>query len=200
MLVGHGSISTAGYRYGTPLGGTLSGALHDKLRDAGLAAGVKPSWESLQAIAPILASSGLSQTDACLLQAWLGGAHDLFDDDFGATSAALSAQQFCKLIDSNKPSAVEQAFSPLVRGVYGCTFRECAIDALAKIDPKAAELVESAGKAKAVASAKKQDEEAEADAKKARDKALSNIKLGTGAAVGIVLLVAGAVLALRLSK
>lgn len=194
MLTGHGAISTTGYLYGTQP--ALAGALHDKLLAAGLADGVKPSFETIQAIMPILANSGLDKTDACLLQAWLGGAHDLFDDDFGATSAALSAQQFCKLIDSNKPSSIEQAFSPLVRGVYGCTLRECAIDALEKIDAKAAALVLSAGKAKAKASAKKQDEEAEADAEKLREKVALPLKVG----VGTVLLVAGIVLALKLSK
>lgn len=187
-----GSIPPSGY--------SPAGTLYSKLRAAGLEAGLRPSWETLQAVAPILASSGLSQTDACLIQAWLGGAHDLFDGQFRYTSANLSAQQFCGLIDSNKPSSIEaEVLSPFVRGVYSCRFSECATDALAKIDAKAAELVLSAGKAKAKASAKRQDAEAEADAAKLRQEAFSAVGWGAGITVGTLLLVAGAVLAVKLA-
>ena len=183
-----------------PAGVVVDGTLYQKLRAAGLDAGLRPSWETIQAIAPIIAASGLSQTDACLIQAWLGGSHDLFDRQFRDTSAALSAQQFCGLIDSNKLSSIEaELFSPFVRGVHDCLVQECAIDALAKIDAKAAELVLSAGKAKAKASAKKQDAEAAADAAKLRDSALSAVGWGAGITVGTILLVAGVVLAIKLA-
>ena len=62
-----------------PAGVVPAGTLYQQLRAAGLDAGLRPSWETIQAIAPIIAASGLSQTDACLIQAWLGGAHDRAD-------------------------------------------------------------------------------------------------------------------------
>ena len=168
------------------------GVTYDKLRDAGLAYGLKPSGPEALAAGPILASSGLSARNACLLQAWLGGAHDARQggvnwqvggatigvEGFGFTAYELSAQAACGIPDPwfewSLPSIAD------------------ALDELRAIDGKAAELVESAGKAKAKASSKKQSQEAEADAEAIRQRALSAVSVG---AIGVGSVVALAAVA-----
>jgi hypothetical protein len=142
------------------------GQTYDKLKAAGLSYELKPNRDEAIASAQILADSGISELSACILQAWLGGAHDEKDPAFYATSQKLSAQWYC---------GDKVGFTDIVLGrdnVYYC------LGELAKIDSKAAELVESAAKAKAKASAKKQDAEAQADAQKIYNEALSAVGVG----------------------
>ncbi len=156
------------------------GQTYDKLKAAGISYGLKPSGSEAIASAQILADSGISELSACILQAWLGGAHDEKDPAFYATSQKLSAQWYC---------GDKIGFTDLLFGrdnVYYC------LGELSKIDSKAAELVESAAKAKAKASARKQDAEAEADAKRLRDAALSAVSVG---AIGVGTVVAVAAVA-----
>lgn len=150
------------------------GQTYDKLRAAGISYGLKPLGEEALAAGPILAESGLTQRSACLLQAWLGGAHDARDQQFAFTAYGLSAQAACGIenpwFEWSLPSVSD------------------ALNELRDLDNKAADLVESAGKAKAKASAKKQTAEAEADAEKLRQQALSAVSvgaIGTGTVVAL---------------
>jgi hypothetical protein len=168
------------------------GVTYDKLRAAGIDYGLKPA-NATGALQPLL-DSGISELSACILQAWLGGAHDGYDtgvsfqafgefwgdEGFGATSSKLSAQYYCKDKDT---------FFAKLLGHDSVSY---CLDELRQIDDKAAELVESAGNAKAKASAEKQDVEAEADAEKLRNQALSAVSVG---AIGIGTVVAVAVVA-----
>lgn len=173
-----GSKQNAG---NVPAGGSAPVSVYDQLKKAGLAAGLKPDGKTALAVAPILNASGISAEDACLLQAWLGGAHEQDDPQFSFVSWDLSAQAACGL---SKPWF----------GFFGHSVYD-ALASLAKFDAKAAELVKSCGEAKAKASAKKQTAEAEADAKKIGEQALSvvttsAIGVGTIAAVALVAYVA----------
>lgn len=155
------------------------GVTYDRLKAAGIDWGLKPA-NAAPALQPLL-DSGISELSACILQAWLGGAHDERDiGQFGATSVELSAQYYCK----DKASWWDRIAGN--DNVYTC------LNELRKVDPKAAELVQSAAEAKAKASAKKQDVEAEADAAKLREKALSAVSVG---AIGIGTVVAVAAVA-----
>lgn len=154
------------------------GKTFDKLREAGISYGLKPLGAEALAAGPILAASGLTARSACLLQAWLGGAHDAHDTQFAFTAYGLSAQAACGIDNPwfvwSLPSIAD------------------ALNELRDLDNKAADLVESAGKAKAKASAKKQNTEAEADAEKLRQQALSAVSVG---AIGIGTVVAVAAVA-----
>lgn len=168
------------------------GVTYDKLREAGISYGLKPSGPEALAAGPILAQSGLSSQSACLLQAWLGGAHDATDEGvsyqlFGATigwegssfiAYELSAQYACGISDT----------------LFGWSLPKMstAVDELRKIDAKAADLVDSAGKAKAKASYKRQTTEAQADAEKLGKQALSAVSVG---AIGVGTVVAVAAVA-----
>lgn len=159
------------------------GQTYDKLKAAGIAYGLKPDGAAAIAAGQILADSGISELSACVLQAWLGGAHDEEDTDFLATSSKLSAQYYCD---------EKISFTDNLLGRDNASY--CLAE-LAKIDDKAAKLVESAAKAKAKASAKKQNVEAQADAEKLYDQALSAvsvgaISVGTIAAVAVIAYVA----------
>lgn len=168
------------------------GQTYDKLKATGMGYGLKPSRDERIAAGPILASSGLSAQSACLLQAWLGGAHDAHQQGIswqigGATigqpgfsfvAYELSAQAACGIPDS--------------WWIWSLPSIDGALSELRAIDGKAAELVESAGRATAAASAKKQMSEAEADAAKLRNQALSAVSVG---AIGIGTVVAVAAVA-----
>lgn len=156
-------------------------SIYNQLKKAGLVAGLKPDGKTALAVAPVLNSSGLSSDDACLLQAWLGGAHEQDDPQFSFVSWDLSAQAACGM---SKPW-----FGFTGHSVYD------ALKQLEKIDAKAAKLVKSCGEAKAKASAKKQTSEAEDDAKKLANEALAvvttgAISVGTIAAVAVVAYIA----------
>ena len=153
------------------------GQTYDKLKAAGIAYGLKPDGQAAIASAQILADSGISELSACILQAWLGGAHDESDPAFAATSSKLSAQWYC----GDKVGILDTILGR--DNVYYC------LDELVKIDSKAAELVESAAKAKAKASAKKQNVEAQADADKLYNQALSAVSVGA-ISVGTIAVVA----------
>ena len=173
-------------------------SIYNQLKKAGLAAGLKPSNDAdALKVRQILDNSGLELRDACLLQAWMFGAHDKYDTSvgfellgvtwgeagFGATSPKLSAQYAC------------EEYITFGDKFAGSDSIDSALSNLRKIDSKAAELVESVGNAKAKASAKKQDVEAEKDAEKIREKALAvvttgAISVGTIAAVAVVAYIA----------
>lgn len=156
------------------------GATYDKLRKAGIEHDLKPTGGDALKAKQILADSGLDELSVCLLQSWLGGAHDRADLAFFGTADELSAQYHCKNV-----TTWWDKFAGHDEILY-------ALDQLRKIDDKAAELIDSAGNAKAKASAKKQNEEADADAKKLRDQALSAVSVG---AIGIGTVVAVAAVA-----
>lgn len=154
------------------------GVTYDKLRAAGIDYGLKPV-DASGALQPLL-DSGISELSACILQAWLGGAHYIGDLDFLATSDKLSSQYYCR----DKAGTWDK--------LMGYDTVSYSLNELSKVDAKAAELVESAGKAKAKASAEKQNAEAEADAEKLRQKALSAVSVG---AIGVGTVVAVAAVA-----
>ena len=156
------------------------GQTYDKLKAAGIAYGLKPDGAAAIASGQILADSGISELSACILQAWLGGAHDESDPAFYATAKQLSAQWYC----GDKVGVLDMVLGR--DSVWYC------LGELAKIDSKAAELVESAAKAKAKASAKKQNAEAQADAQKIYNEALSAVGVG---AIGLGTVVAVAAVA-----
>ena len=173
-------------------------SIYNQLKKAGLAAGLKPSKDAdALKVRQILDKSGLELRDACLLQAWMFGAHDKYNQGvsveafgttwggagFTATSGALSAQSACaEYITFGDQLLLNDSISS-------------ALSNLKSIDKAAGELVESVGNAKAKASAKKQDVEAEKDAEKIREKALAvvstgAISVGAIAAVAVVAYIA----------
>jgi hypothetical protein len=115
------------------------GQTYDKLKAAGVAYGLKPDGAAALAAGPILADSGISELSACILQAWLGGAHDESDPAFYATARELSAQWYC----GDKVGVLDMVLGR--DSVWHC------LGELSKIDSQAAELIESAAKAKAKA-------------------------------------------------
>lgn len=153
------------------------GQTYDKLKAAGIAYGLKPDGPAAIASGQILADSGISELSACMLQAWLGGAHDYTDPAFAATAKQLSAQWYC----SDKTGFLAE--------LLGKNSISYSLGELREIDDKAAELVESAGNAKAKASSKKQDVEAQADADKLYNQALSAVSVGA-ISVGTIAVVA----------
>ena len=158
------------------------GVTYDKLRAVGISEGLRPVGQEAIDAAPILYASGIPAKSACLLQAWLGGAHDATDFGFseGSTFIAyeLSAQYACGV-----PSAWFSWSLPSISG---------ALADLRKVDERAAELVESAGNAKAKANYKQQTQAAQEDAERLRDRALSAVSVG---AIGVGTVVAVAAVA-----
>lgn len=160
--------------------------LADKLSKAGLAAH-KPSLAVLQKVQPILAAA-MPAEDACLVGAWLGGAHDRADSDFLFVDTGLTAQTACGI-------------SQWAQAAGGWAYRSVgeALDDLAAAGhEEAAKLIRLAGKSTAKQSAKKQTEEANKDAKKLAKDALgavtpegfgTSISLGAGVAVAVVVAV-----------
>lgn len=160
--------------------------LADKLSKAGLAAH-KPSLATLQKVQPILVAA-MPAEDACLLGAWLGGAHDRADGDFLFVDTGLTAQTACGI-------------SQWAQAAGGWAYRsvdEVLADLAAAGHKDAADLIKTAGKSTAKQSAKKQTEEANKDAKKLAKDALgavtpdgfgSSISLGAGVAVAAVVVV-----------
>lgn len=160
--------------------------LADKLSKAGLSAH-KPSLAVLQKVQPILAAA-LPAEDACLVGAWLGGAHDWNDPDFFSTSPSLGAQAACGV------SVFNEFLGPFAYR----TIDDVLDDLAAAGHEEAAKLIRLAGKSTAKQSAKKQTEEANKDAKKLAENALgavtpegfgTSISLGAGVAVAVVVAV-----------
>lgn len=160
--------------------------LADKLSKAGLG-DHKPSLQTLQAVQPLLAAV-MPADDACLVGAWLGGAHDRADSDFLFVDTGLTAQTAC---------GVSQA-AQAAGGWFYRSVDEALDDLAAAGNSDAADLIRKAGKATAKKSAKKQTQEAQDDAKKLAKKALdyatpdgfgSAISLGAGVAAAVVVAV-----------
>lgn len=159
-----------------------------KLSSAGLGA-YKPSLQTLQKVQPILAAM-MPAEDACLVQAWLGGAHDRADLSFLFTDIGLTAQSACGV------SAWSQALGDFAYRSVAEALDDLASQSADKA--AAAELIRKAGKATAKQSAKKQDEEAQKDAKEMAKGALDAltpqgfggaVSLGAGVAVAVVIAV-----------
>lgn len=158
------------------------GVTYDKLRAVGISDGLKPVGQEAIDAGPILYASGIPAKSACLLQAWLGGAHDATDEGisyqlFGATIGVegssfmayeLSAQYACGVPDTWFSWSLPKISDALAD--------------LRKVDERAAELVESAGKAKAKANYKQQTQAAQEDSERLRERALSAVSVG---AIGV---------------
>ena len=192
----------------------------DELKKAGLKAGVKPVLSTLEKVKSVLAKIA-APDDACLILAWLGGAHDASDVAFASTSSGLSAQAACgqslQGVDAAKKAAAAAGaaqgsiFGPtgaLVGAAVGWfgttvagqkTYRSvgAALDSMAAVGPdlkKCSELIRSAGNAVAKESAKKQNKEANADALKLAKDALGAVTpQGLGPSLGVGLGVVAAV-------
>ncbi len=195
---------------------------YDLLKKAGLSSS-KPSQATLQKVQAVLVKV-VSPADACLLLAWLGGAHDAADPQFASTSSALSAQAACGQeptgVDAAKKAAAGvgaaqgSVFGPAgalvgaAAGWLGATFAGKATyrsvgSVLADMATrnsdlqKCAELIKAAGTATAKESAKKANKEANADALKLAKDSLAAVTpegLGSGVKVGVAVAAGVAVL------
>lgn len=173
--------------YGSTAQGSTT--VYDQLKSAGLSPEQKPSLDTLKAVRDILVKI-VSPDDACLLLAWLGGAHDRADPNFLFVDIGLSAQSACgvaqwkQALGSFAYRSVDEALGDMT--ARGADLAKCAA------------LIRGAGKAKAKASAKKQASEANADALQLAKDALaavtpeglgSSVSVGVGVAVAVVALV-----------
>lgn len=199
-----------------------SSPIYDQLKDTGLSASSKPSASTLDKVRGVLVKV-VSPEDACLLLAWLGGAHDAADAAFASTSVALSAQAACgqdlsSVDQAKKAAAAAGAAQGSILGPTGIAagaalgwlgatlagqkaYRgiNTVLDDMAARGSdlaKCAELLRGAGKGVAKASAKKQNKEADADALKLAKDALGAVTPdGLGQPIGIGLGVAAAAVA-----